>query len=66
MKIYIVSLLFLYIITELSLNVLMAGDSPMVTDDTGTPGHNKWEINLAHTRNNTKLEDAEEFSIDAN
>jgi hypothetical protein len=67
MKIYIFSLflVFLYIIIEPSSNVLMAGDSPMVTDDTGTPGHNKWEINLAHTRNNTKLEDAEEFSIDA-
>ena len=68
MKKYIFSLflVFLFIITVESLNVLVAGDSPMVTDDTGTPGHNKWEINLAHTRNNTKLEDAEEFSIDAN
>ncbi len=68
MKRYIFSTIIalFYIVTNASLNVLMAGDSPLVTDDTGTPGHNKWEINLAHTRNNTKLEDAEEFSIDAN
>ncbi len=68
MKIYIFSLflVFFYIINEASFNVLLAGGPPLVTDNTGTPGHNKWEINLAHTRNNTKLEDAEEFSIDAN
>ena len=68
MKIYIFSLFLVFycIINNASLNILMAGGPPLVTDDTGTPGHNKWEINLAHTRNNTKLEDAEEFSIDAN
>ncbi len=68
MKIYVFSLFLVFycIINNASLNILMAGGPPLVTDDTGTPGHNRWEINLAHTRNNTKLEDAEEFSIDAN
>ena len=57
---------FIYLLFETSVNPLIAGDQPLVTDDTGTPGHNKWEINLAYTRNNTKLEETTEFFIDAN
>ncbi len=57
---------FICLIFETSVNPLIAGDQPLVTDDTGTPGPNKWEINLAYTRNNTKLEETTEFFIDAN
>ncbi len=57
---------FICLLFETSVNPLIAGDQPLVTDDTGTPGPNKWEINLAYTRNNTKLEETTEFSIDAN
>ncbi len=58
--------MFICLLFETSFNPLIAGDQPLVTDDTGTPGPNKWEINLAYTRNNTKLEEITEFSIDAN
>ncbi len=59
-------LVFICLLFKTSFNPLIAGGPPLVTDDTGTPGTNKWEINLAYTRNNTKLEEATEFSIDAN
>lgn len=48
------------------LKPLMAGGPPLVTDDAGTPGHNKWEINLAYTTINTIHERATGFIVDAN
>jgi len=57
---------FIYLIFKTSINPLIAGGPPLVTDDTATLGSNKWEINLPYTRNNTKLKDTTEFSIDAN
>jgi hypothetical protein len=59
-------LMLIYLVSEPSFNVLMADGPPLVTDDTGTPGHNKWEINIAYRRNNTKLEETTRFSVDAN
>ncbi len=42
------SLLFMFtcLIFEAPFKPLMGGDVPFVTDDTGTPGHNKWDIDL--------------------
>ncbi|MFQ5964246.1 MAG: transporter [Candidatus Scalinduaceae bacterium] len=68
MKLYHFSILFMFIclICETSVNPLIAGGPPLVTDDTGTPGHNKWEINLAYTRTNTIHEKTTDFTVDAN
>lgn len=54
------------LIFEATFKPLMGGGSPLVTDDTGTPGHNKWEINLAYTTRNTIHERATGFVVDAN
>ncbi|MGR3311175.1 MAG: transporter [Candidatus Brocadiales bacterium] len=48
------------------LPLLLGGDVPLITDDTGTPGHNKWEINLGYTRFDTIDERAIGFIVDAN
>ena len=68
MKLYRFSILFMFIciVFETPLSSLNAGGPPLVTDDTGTPGHNKWEINLAYTRTNTIHEKTTDFAIDAN
>ncbi len=68
MKLYHFSILFMFIciVFETSLSSLNAGGPPLITDDTGTPGHNKWEINLAYTRTNTIHEKTTDFAIDAN
>lgn len=58
--------MFICFLFETSVNPLIAGGPPLVTDDTGTPGHNKWEINLAYTRNNTIHEKTTDFTVDAN
>lgn len=63
------SLLFMstYLVFIPSFNkLLMGGGPPLVTDDTGTPGHNHWEINLAYTERNTIHERATGFILDAN
>ncbi|HHT9124929.1 MAG TPA: transporter [Candidatus Brocadiia bacterium] len=48
------------------LPLLLGGGPPLITDDTGTPGHNRWEINLAYTTRNTIHERATGFIVDAN
>ena len=54
------------LLLEATYNPLKAGGPPLATDDTGTPGHNKWEINLAYTRTNTIHEKNTDFSLDVN
>ena len=58
--------MFTCLVFETTFKPLMGGGPPLVTDDTGTPGHNKWEINLAYTTKNTLRERATGFILDAN
>jgi hypothetical protein len=58
--------MFTCLIFEATFNPLMGGDVPLITDDTGTPGHNKWDINLGYTRLDTIDERNTGFIIDAN
>ena len=62
------SLLFMFtcLIFEAPFKPLMGGDVPFVTDDTGTPGHNKWDIRLAYTTRATIDERVTGFIVDAN
>lgn len=63
---FLLLFVFICLMFELPFKPLIGGDKPLVTDDTGTPGHNKWEINLAYTRFNTIDEKATGFVVDAN
>jgi len=64
LKYLVLVVAFLLILPELSTRAVFAqGGPPLITDDPGTPGDRRWEINIAFTAEKRKTEKSYETPI---